>query len=169
MLDLSDPYCTLGLHETEHRGATCRKTLNPTWEEEFEFRGLAKDDPREAHRLTLGALLQLPTPNPDPNPNPSPSPTLTLTLTLPLGELLQLPLELKVFDEDRSAGYLPLGLIRTRALARTKIGLLAQPTPNPNPDSAPAPEPTGAPTPLQAPGSGRPRNQRSPRLRHGGP
>ena len=27
--DLSDPYCTLGLHETEHRGTACHKT-NPS-------------------------------------------------------------------------------------------------------------------------------------------
>ena len=26
--DLSDPYCTLGLHETEHRGTPCHAT-NP--------------------------------------------------------------------------------------------------------------------------------------------
>ena len=87
MLDLSDPYCTLGLHETEHRGATCRKTLNPTWEEEFEFRGTEDDSrglladvsgwqgpARGGERLTLGELLELPNPNPSPNPSPNLSP-----------------------------------------------------------------------------------------------
>ena len=68
MLDLSDPYCTLGLHETEHRGATCRRTLNPTWEEEFEFRGTEDDLVRVKVRVRVS-----PNPNPNPYPNPNPS------------------------------------------------------------------------------------------------
>ena len=57
VLDLSDPYCTLHLHETEHRGATCRKTLNPTWEEEFEFRGTEDDLVRVRVRVRVRATL----------------------------------------------------------------------------------------------------------------
>ena len=86
VLDLSDPYCTLHLHETEHRGATCRKTLNPTWEEEFEFRG-TEDDSRGLLADVSG--WQGPARGGE---------------RLTLGELLELPLELKVFDENRFMG-----------------------------------------------------------------
>ena len=50
--DASDPYCKLRLGDEEHKSKTIHKTVNPDWDEEFEFRGQSGDD-----RPTLRELL----------------------------------------------------------------------------------------------------------------
>jgi hypothetical protein len=58
--DTSDPYCTLSMHDTKHRGKTIQKTINPRWEQDFEFRGETEGDIAGEATLTLRELLEAP-------------------------------------------------------------------------------------------------------------
>ncbi|KAL1515824.1 hypothetical protein AB1Y20_002440 [Prymnesium parvum] len=39
----SDPYVKISLHGTMHKSRTIKKTLNPIWDERFEFKGVLRD------------------------------------------------------------------------------------------------------------------------------
>jgi len=43
--DASDPYCELTLGEEEEKSSTIRASLDPEWDEVFEFRGIRPRQP----------------------------------------------------------------------------------------------------------------------------
>ena len=45
---LSDPYVKLSLGKHKSKSKTIKKTLNPRWDEDFEWRGTLRDRPSSA-------------------------------------------------------------------------------------------------------------------------
>ena len=79
--DASDPYCELTLGEEEEKSSTIRGSLDPEWDELFEFRGKAAA-PASAKKGQPTMAGQRPT----------------------MRDLISTPLKLELFDENRLAG-----------------------------------------------------------------
>jgi Ca2+-dependent lipid-binding protein len=96
--DASDPYCELALGEEEEKSETIRESLNPEWDELFEFRG-KKAAPANAQKGQPTMAGQRPT----------------------LRDLISTPLKLELFDENRMMGLNMLA--RNKTIGKATVDL----------------------------------------------